>query len=286
MITKAVIPVAGRATRLQPWAAAVSKALLPLVDGAGRLRPIIHFVIEEAFALASMQSVALVVSADQVQPLRNYFDAAARLEGGEMFRRLEWVVQDHPRGLGHAMLMAQAFVGDQPFLAMLGDQMYQAAPAALPMSVQLAAAYGLLKHPAALIGMCVVEAEELSRVGAAGGDRLGPNLYHCRSLIEKPSLYVARRELTTADLPADRFLAHSGLYVFGPDIFDCLGQLASVTPAGAEVQLTAAQQMLLNRRNDDYYLLRLQGQNRDVGTPQTYARTFVHLAEAPSQARD
>ena len=133
----------------------------------------------------------------------------------------------------------------------------------------------------AMIGVQDVGADELSRVGVARGRPIEGRVYSCARLVEKPDLATARQSLLTPGLPEGRFLAHCGLYVFSPAIFDCLRGLRSAGGrGGAELELTDAQAELLNRHPEDYRLVRVAGTAYDTGTPAGYARTFSRFGVA------
>src|SRR6478735_8726938 len=129
-VRKAVIPTAGRGTRFLPATKAVPKELLPVVD-----RPALEYVVEEA-AGAGLTDVLLVngpgkgVIEDHFSPADD-LEAALAAKGDDyglsVVRRatqmadVSAVIQDEPRGLGHAVLCAADHVGDEPFLVSLAD---------------------------------------------------------------------------------------------------------------------------------------------------------------------
>ncbi|MDY6914280.1 MAG: sugar phosphate nucleotidyltransferase [Planctomycetota bacterium] len=272
MVSKAIIPVAGLGTRLGPITRAVPKAMLPLLDSRDRLRPVVHFICAEA-AAAGIDQVALVVSLLHQQVLRSYFDAAREAGDANLPGQIEFIVQAKPNGLGDAVACGAQFVGrrEEGFCMLLGDHIYTAQPDRPTCAGQVVAAFDD-RRPAAMIGMQTVGPEELARVGTAGGKPVGDNIYRCTSLVEKPSIATARAKLRTPGLGEDKFLAHCGIYIFTPEIFDCLAELsARVSPAGQELPMTEAQQILLRRHPEDYYLLRIAGAAYDTGNTAGYA---------------
>ncbi len=317
LIHKAVIPVAGRGTRLRPISAVVPKAMMPVPDAAGRVLPVLHHVLAEA-AAGGADEAAVVVSPGQDAMLRDYLDAAREAAGGpcpwrpssrrrtgsaplfapglpELPRKIAFLVQEEPLGFGHAVWLARRFVGEGPFLVLLGDHVHVPRPGAEACAAQVARAFA--RHGgAAMVGMQAVGAEELPRVGVAGGAPLGPGgsgVYRCMDFVEKPDLATARRRLRTPGLKRDCFLAHCGIYAFDAEIFDCLEELMSseAVPRAArgggraraqagerkEVQLADAQSILLRRRPREYYLLRVAGAAHDTGTPAGYLATWKAL---------
>jgi UTP-glucose-1-phosphate uridylyltransferase len=127
-----------------------------------------------------------------------------------------------------------------------------------------------------MIGMQAVGAEELCRVGTARGEPMGSRVFRCTAFIEKPTVAEATEHLVTPGLAEGTWLAHAGIYAFSTQIFDCLTELAHADRAdGTEIELAAAQAMLLDRHPDSYLLRLLDGQVHDTGNPPGYARAFA-----------
>ncbi len=275
MIRHAIIPIAGKGTRMYPVARAVPKALLPLVDPADRLRCVLHAICAEAGS-AGVTDACVVVSPDQRAAVEAYFAQARRGGFTDLPERILFVEQTIPAGFGDAVLQAAGFAAGQPVLLMLGDHVHLAAPGEPGCAAQVVRAYVEHDQPAAMVGMQTVGAEELRRVGTAAGEPIGGGVYRCTAFIEKPSLAEATQRLMTPGLAERTWLAHGGIYAFGPNIFDCLAELARANRAdGAEVELAAAQAMLLDRHPDTYLLRLLDGQVHDTGNPAGYARAFA-----------
>src|SRR3978361_2387063 len=133
--TKAVIPVAGMGTRFLPATKAVPKELLPVVD-----RPALAYIVEEA-ARAGLPEVLMVTGRNK-GAIEDFFDRTPELEAalekkgdagrlaavqdGNAVTQVHFVRQGEARGLGHAVLQAAAFVGDEPFAVLLGDDLIDA----------------------------------------------------------------------------------------------------------------------------------------------------------------
>lgn len=282
-IHKAVIPVAGQGTRMGPICKAVPKAMFPLVDSRGRLRPMIHHICMEASA-AGIDHVGLIVSPLTIDLLHRYFTAAAAESATELPVHIDFITQPAPRGLGDATLLAENFVAGEPFLLLLGDHIHVADQAARPCAAQVVEAFAEHRG-AAMLGMQVVGAETLSSVGVARGRLVKDNVYVCEDLIEKPNRQTARQRLVSTDLGEDQYLAHGGIYLFTAEIFDCLRELTrAYRPAGEELQLTDAQEVLRRRRPQEVFLTRIAGRCHDAGAPGGYARASAAILEAPCRA--
>ena len=283
IVRKAVVPLAGLGSRMGPVCKAVPKAMFPLVDSRGRLRPVVHHACMEASA-AGVERVALVVSAQQVDLFHRYFTAAGQAAAAELPVNVDFITQPSPRGLGDAVMQVENFTAGEPFLLLLGDHVWVAEDRSRPCAAQVVEAYAEHRG-AAMVGMQVVGSDRLSDVGVARGHLVAGNVFRCSALVEKPDLAAARERLVSPELDEDRFLAHGGIYVFTPEIFDCLRELSrAYRSAGEEVQLTDAQGILLRRHPDDYHLVRIAGRCFDAGIPSGYAEAFEAIRQAPCHA--
>jgi UTP--glucose-1-phosphate uridylyltransferase len=266
-ISKAVIPVAGFGTRMLPAAKAVPKELLPILD-----RPTIQYVVEEA-AAGGITNLLLVTSRDK-RAIEDHFDRSPELEarlksaGKENLLdslnqliakiRVHAIRQAAQLGLGDAVNQARAFVGDEPFLCMLGDTIFSGSPG--PAEQLLAAAREL---GSAVIGLEEVPEEKVERYGIVGGKEIKPGVIRIDKLVEKPS-----RQSTPSRL------AVAARYVLTPAIFDCLD--ATPPGKGGEIQLTDALQLLLNRQPVHGVLL--SGRRHDIGNPLDWLKTNLLFA--------
>jgi UTP--glucose-1-phosphate uridylyltransferase len=270
-IHMAIIPMAGIGKRMGPLTRVVPKALLPLVLPDGSVRPVADVIAREALA-AGCQRICFVTSDCQEEMLREYFRPETEFAG-----RLEFVGGVEPFGFGYAVHVAADLAEGQSVMVLLGDHVHLPQEGFPPPAAQVAQEFH--RHPAAaMIGVQPVGQEDLPRVGVCGGDPVGGSaggdVFRCRAVIEKPDLATARRELTTPGLPPGQFLAHAGIYVFSPEIFDCLEELVDERVAGREVGLTEAQQMLLARHPDEYFLRLIRGSTHDTGNAEGYVETI------------
>lgn len=149
---KAVITAAGRGTRQFPATRAIQKEMLPLVDRDGITKPTIQIIIEECLA-SGIEAICIVVARGEQGPFRAHFQgltpderrvfagkdwALAQAEKlADMERRITYVEQPAPEGFGHAVYQARDFVGDEPFLLLLGDHLYTTPPGTPPCVAQL-----------------------------------------------------------------------------------------------------------------------------------------------------
>ena len=270
-IATAIIPVAGLGTRLAPITRALPKAMFPLVGADGSVRPVADWIAREA-AAAGCERICFVTSAGQDELLRKYFAGEPGLSG-----RVEYVTGVEPLGLGYAVWAARGLAGGGSVMVLLGDHIHLPAPDRPAPAAQVAEAFAD-RRPAAMVGVQAVDAAELHLVGVCRGAEPAGCVYKCMDVVEKPDAATAAEKLTTPGLPDGKYLAHAGIYVFGPEIFDCLAPLVAARAEGTEVGLTEAQQALLARRPEGCFLCRIEGLTLDVGTPAGYAAAQAAMA--------
>src|SRR5262249_12532808 len=229
---KAVIPAAGLGTRFLPATKAVPKELLPIVD-----TPALQYIVEEAVS-AGLPEI-LVVTGRGKEALADHFDRAPELEAAlekkgdagrlEAVRRsaelaaVHFVRQGAPLGLGHAVLCAAPFVGDEPFAVMLGDDLIDHRDPLLVGMLQVQAARG-----GSVVALLEVPREQIKLYGAATVQPTGvTDVVRISDLVEKPD---------PDEAPGT--LAVIGRYVLSPAVF---GALRETAPGrGGEIQLTDA----------------------------------------------
>jgi len=274
-VRKAVIPAAGLGTRFLPATKAMAKEMLPIVD-----KPTIQFIVEEA--LNSGIEDILIVTGKAKRPIEDHFDANLELEMSlkeknktDLLKLVEettdvnlhFIRQSHPKGLGHAVLQAKAFVGNEPFVVMLGDDLMQGK---VPLSKQLMEDYE--KTHASTIAVMKVPHEDTSKYGIINPDgQVEDGLYNVNSFVEKPEPEVA---------PSD--LAIIGRYLLTPEIFSILENLAP--GAGDEIQLTDAIDIL--NKTQRVFAREFRGKRFDVGDKFGFMQTSIEYGLAHPQIKD
>ncbi|HYJ89940.1 MAG TPA: UTP--glucose-1-phosphate uridylyltransferase GalU [Pyrinomonadaceae bacterium] len=266
-IRKAVFPAAGLGTRFLPATKASPKEMLPLVD-----KPLIQYSVEEAVA-SGCESLIIVTGRDKTA-IEDHFDIAFELEQilkekgkddllqevhaiSEM-ARITYTRQKQALGLGHAIYQAKDFVGDEPFAALLADDVVDAERPALRQMMDV-----YEKYDAPVIATMQVEGEAISRFGVIDADEVEPNVFKIKDMVEKPPL---------AEAPSD--LAIIGRYIFTPDIFEAIEQ--TKPGAGGEIQITDAMRLLLKSR--PFYAVKLQGRRHDAGDKLGFLIATVEFA--------
>jgi UTP--glucose-1-phosphate uridylyltransferase len=199
---------------------------------------------------------------------------------GAFGERLHFAEQHTPEGFGHAVFQAKEFVGNEPFLLLLGDHVYisDIKDRCARQLIRVFEQYML----DAVTGVQPTLERQLHLFGTIRGEPVDPNkgIYRAQLIIEKPSIEIAREKLTTPGMPAGNYLSHFGMHVFSPRIFDSLEYLIKNNIREKnEIQLTAAQEHLRqNSTGGKYWAVVTQGQRYDTGIPYGLMETQLALA--------
>jgi UTP--glucose-1-phosphate uridylyltransferase len=253
-IRKAVVVAAGLGTRMLPASKIVPKELLPVVD-----KPAIQIVVEEAVA-SGIEEIILLLGPGK-NALLEHFRAAPLLErhlesrgkddllqiAREMNKlaKITTAWQEHPLGLGHAVLQAREAVGDEPFAAILPDDIFDSER---PCLRQLLDAAEPVDAPT--VALMRVPRSDLSKYGIVSIEPAGSRRYELTGMVEKPPIDQAPSEF-----------AIMGRYILTPDIFDLLER---VKPGiGGEIQLTDG--LLALGRKRKLYGYEFEGIRYDLG---------------------
>lgn len=274
-VRKAVIPAAGLGTRFLPATKATPKEMLPIVD-----KPTIQYIIEEA--LASGIEDILIITGRSKRAIEDHFDRSIELELNleaahkeqelEMVRkisdiRIHYIRQKEPRGLGHAILCAQQFIGDEPFAVLLGDDVVDSRVPALKQLIDVYERTG-----ASVLGVQEVPHDKVSAYGIVASQPTGEKrTFTVQDMVEKPKI---------EDAPSR--LAVLGRYVINPEIFPILEHTAP--GRGNEIQLTDALKVLA--KEQPMYAYNFEGRRYDVGDKQGFLEATVEMALKRADLRD
>jgi len=270
-IRKAVFPAAGLGTRFLPATKAQPKEMLVLVD-----KPVIQYGVEEAVQ-SGVDNIVIVTGRGK-NAIEDHFDVAVELESYleqrgktaqlEEIRKItqlinvSYVRQGEPLGLGHAVLVTQNLIGNEPFAVILGDDVIDADPPALKQMIEV---FERVDGP--VLAVERVPPEDVSSYGVVKIDEsatnLGRGVYRVADLVEKP-----RRE----DAPSN--LAIIGRYILTPDIFDSLK--ATTGDRTGEIQLTNGLRHLLRSR--PIYVYEIDGVRHDTGNKLGFLKALVYFA--------
>jgi UTP--glucose-1-phosphate uridylyltransferase len=264
-ITKAVITAAGDKQRNLP--------LQTVIDRDGTEKSVLQIIVEEALR-AKVDEICVVVSPGDESPYSKVV--------GDHAGRLRFVHQDKPTGYGHAVFCAKDFIGDEPFLHLVGDHLYvsRTQKGCAEQLVELAESEN-----------CAVSAVQATRenllmyYGTVGGRREQRNksLYRIETVIEKPTPTEAEQRLIVPGLRSSHYLCFFGLHVLTPTVVEILGDKLHSAGQKTEISLSEALDTLAQR--EKYLALEKSDWRYDVGVK--YGLLLAQLALALSgQDRD
>ncbi|MCA1055168.1 UTP--glucose-1-phosphate uridylyltransferase GalU [Rossellomorea aquimaris] len=274
-IRKAIIPAAGLGTRFLPATKAMPKEMLPIVD-----KPTIQYIVEEAIE-AGIEDI-IIVTGKGKRAIEDHFDSNPELENNliekgkfELLDEVQkatnlvdihYIRQKSPMGLGHAVLCAKKFIGDEPFAVLLGDDVVQSET---PCLKQLINQYE--ETESSVIGVMKVPETETHRYGVINPVEQMNRLYQVKEFVEKPPQGTA---------PSN--LAIIGRYVFTPQIFKFLEE--KQVGAGGEIQLTDAIEKL--NQIQRVFAYEFEGNRYDVGEKLGFVQTTLEFALQKEELRE
>ena len=275
-IRKAIIPAAGLGTRFLPATKAQPKEMLPIVD-----KPTIQYIIEEA--VASGIEEILIITGRNKKCIEDHFDKSVELEmeleknnKNELLELVQdisdmvdihYIRQKEPRGLGHAIRCAKAFVGNEPFAILLGDDIVYNNQK--PCLKQLIECYN--EYKTSILGVQTIDKEDVSKYGIVDGILIEDRVCKVKGLVEKPS--VDEAPSNTAIL---------GRYIVTPKIFDILDN--TKPGKGNEIQLTDALLELI--KEEAMYAYNFEGKRYDVGDKLGFLEATVEYVLRKPEIRD
>ena len=278
-IQKAVFPVAGLGTRFLPATKAQPKEMLPIVD-----KPLIQYAVEEAYA-AGIRHMIFVTGRSK-RAIEDHFDTAYELEAEleashknellDLVRSIKpddmdcsYVRQARMLGLGHAVLCAQALVGNEPFAVLLADDLMigeEGGPGVLAQMVDV-----FERVRTSVLAVQEVPREHVRRYGIVAGEAAGDRLLRVRQMVEKPSPEQAPSSMGVA-----------GRYILTPAVFEQIRH--QPRGAGGEIQLTDGIARLLG--TEGVHAFRYAGKRYDCGSKQGFLEATVELALKHPQVGD
>ena len=290
-VRKAVIPAAGFGTRLFPASKAMKKELFPVIDSSGQAKPAIMAIVEEAVN-AGIEEVCLIVQQGDIELFESFFKTPPRIEHYnklskenraycdelmELGSRVTFVTQDVQEGFGHAVYCAREWVGNEPFLLMLGDHLYGSDEEQC-CAQQIVEAYEQVGH--SVVGLKVTPIEQLSNFGCVTGVWKEENsLLSVTEFYEKPDPEYALEHLHVDGMDMDQFLTVFGIYVIQPQIFEFLEQnISHNLRERGEFQLTSCLDELRKAGGFSGYVVK--GRRFDIGLPEEYRQTVIDFRNA------
>ncbi|MBP3887787.1 MAG: UTP--glucose-1-phosphate uridylyltransferase GalU [Cellulosilyticum sp.] len=274
-IKKAIIPAAGLGTRFLPATKAQPKEMLPIVD-----KPTIQYIVEEAVA-SGIEDI-IIVTGRTKKAIEDHFDKSVELEmelekhgkdelleiarSVSEIANIYYIRQKEPKGLGHAVLTAKTFIGDEPFAVLLGDDVIDAEKPALKQMIEV---YD--KYQSSVLGVQTVDMKDVNKYGIIAGTQLERQVYEVKDMVEKPPMSQA---------PSN--VAVLGRYIITPEIFEFLEK--QEIGAGGEIQLTDALNKLA--KVQPMYAYDFVGRRYDVGNKMGFLQATVEFALKRPELRE
>lgn len=274
-VRKAIIPAAGLGTRFLPATKAQPKEMLPIVD-----KPTIQYIIEEAVE-AGIQDIIIVTGRNK-RSIEDHFDRSIELELEleksdkqemlDMVREISdmanihYIRQKEPRGLGHAILAAQHFIGDEPFAVLLGDDVVISQQSCLGQMLDV-----FKEYQTSILGVQTVAHEVVDKYGIIAGKQVDERVYKVNDMVEKPSMEEA---------PSN--VAVLGRYIITPEIFRFLE--TQDAGKGGEIQLTDALKRLA--KEQAMYAYDFKGHRYDVGSKVGFIQANIEFALRREELRE
>ena len=299
-IKKAIITAAARGERLYPVADTVQKAMLPVVDRDGLTKPAIQIIAEEAFS-AGIEEICIVCAPGDETRYRQTFETlhanllkafknvswaqtqAQHIEN--LLDRLHFSVQEETLGFGHAVLCAKDFVGDEPFLLLLGDHLYVSDLNGKSCAKQLVE---IAEQEQLSVSAVNPTPEHLIHKFGTMNGRLIPELdgvYQVHKIVEKPSLSQAEMELSIPGFRMGYYLCVFGMHILQPAIFNILeAQFEQCQTEEKDLQLTPAlHQLALDQA---YLALEMKGRRFDLSGAHGYLQAQLGLGLAGKEKEE
>lgn len=274
-IKKAIIPAAGLGTRFLPATKAQPKEMLPIVD-----KPTIQYIVEEAVA-SGIEDI-IIVTGRTKKSIEDHFDKSVELEmelekhgkdelleiarSVSEIANIYYIRQKEPKGLGHAVLTAKTFIGDEPFAVLLGDDVITSE---VPCLKQMMDMYE--QYESTILGVQTVAEDQVNKYGIVQGAQVSDRMYTVENMVEKPKI---------GEAPSN--VAVLGRYIITPAIFPLLEKQEA--GAGGEIQLTDALCKLAGQ--EKMYAYDFIGRRYDVGSKIGFMQATVDFALDRADLRD
>ncbi len=268
-IKKSLIPAAGMGTRFLPATIAQPKEMLIVVD-----KPVIQFVVEESVD-AGISDI-LIVTGRHKRAIEDHFDPSfelenilveknkkdvlAILEQVANLANLHFVRQKRQRGLADAIYQGKTFIGDDPFVVLLGDTIIdsKSKESVLSQMIEIYETTGK-----SVVAVEEVEKKNISRYGIIDGEEIEEGVFNVKDLVEKPEPDKAPSNLAIASR-----------YIFAPGIFNLIEQ--TEPDRGGEIQITDSMKYLA--KIGELLAVKIDGKRYDIGNKTDFVKTNIDFA--------
>ena len=268
MITKAVLPVAGLGTRFLPASKAIPKEMLPIID-----KPLVQYAVEEAIEIG-IKEIIFITSPEKYSIEKHFNrndEIESRLEKSgksdfidklnpKIFSdiKFHYINQENQNGLGHAILQAEKFIGDESFAILLPDDLFVSKKSCLNQLLDIHT-----NKNASVIAVNIIDEDNIHNYGVINPGSQKDDAIEIDDIIEKPSADKA---------PSN--MAVCGRYILSSNIFKHLK--STEFDKSGEIQLTDAIKSLLS--DEKIYAKIYEGEKFDCGSKQGFVHATIALA--------
>ena len=268
MITKAVLPVAGLGTRFLPASKAIPKEMLPIID-----KPLVQYAVEEAIEIG-IKEIIFITSPEKYS-IEKHFNRNDEIElrleksgksdfidklNPKIFSdiKFQYINQENQNGLGHAILQAEKFIGDESFAILLPDDLFFSKKSCLNQLLDIHT-----NKNASVIAVNIIDEDNIHNYGVINPGSQKDDAIEIDDIIEKPSVDKA---------PSN--MAVCGRYILSSNIFKHLK--STEFDKSGEIQLTDAIKSLLS--DEKIYAKIYEGEKFDCGSKQGFVHATIALA--------
>ena len=267
-LKKVVFPVAGLGSRFLPATKAIPKEMLPIID-----KPLIQYAVEEAIDAGFNELI--FITGDTKRAITDHFDFKPDLNISNLTKdkkifisqmhriipdhvSCQYIIQDEPLGLGHAILQAKEAVGEDPFAVVLADDLIDAKSGVLKQMIE-----HYQDKNSSIISVQKIKKSESVNYGIIEFNEGGKNLIKITNIVEKPS---------PENAPSNYGVV--GRYIFCNKIFSLLEKIS--VGVDNEIQLTDAIKLLLE--TSPIYSYEFDGTRFDCGTKLGFIKANISFA--------
>ena len=275
-LRKAVLPVAGFGTRFLPATKATPKEMLPIID-----KPLVQYAVEEAIKIG-IEEIIFITNPSKYS-IKNHFDKSLLLEeklikSGKFdfveklnpseFNDIKftYINQQEQKGLGHAILLAEDFINNEPFAVLLPDDLFFSEKSCL---MQLEEVYR--QTNSSVIAVNKIDADNIHKYGVIKLGFVNNRAIEVVDIVEKPKY---------EDAPSD--IAVCGRYILNSSIFKYLNKTSP--DSGEEIQLTDAIKMML--KDESVYACVYQGEKFDCGSKKGFVEATLAISLRDPEIKD
>lgn len=276
-INKAIIPLAGLATRIYPMNKITQKAFLPIIDKDGRVKPLILKLIEELDE-AGIKEIFLIIGKNDKEKYDNLFKKAdeavyAKLTEFDkqydqkiekLSHKIKCIIQKEPLGFADAVYQAKPHINQEPCILILGDTIYKSNENKNTVE-QLLDCYD--KYEETIIALQELNEADLKYYGTINGKKIDKNLIQLDTIVEKPSIEYAKKHL----LLDGKFYGNFGEFILTEQVFDEIEAIMNIKiEKGEEYQLMDAFENVIQKSGAKGLII--NGESFDAGNIEAYKK--------------